>query len=85
MGDPDKKSEERGMDLGLEKAIADDFCTYDCFMQPYHSPDEANELENTCCDQTGQPQTQIMEQDKNDPRLQVRIAKFIIFNSGYFV
>ena len=44
--------------LEMEKAIADDFNNYDCFMQPFHTLNEEKqkELENTPCDNVDQQQ-----------------------------
>lgn len=45
--------------LEMEKAIADDFNNYDCFMQPFHTLDEEkqkNEVENTPCGNVDQQQ-----------------------------
>ena len=46
--------------LEMEKAIADDFNNYDCFMQPFHTLDEEkqkeNEMENTPSDNLDQQQ-----------------------------
>lgn len=46
--------------LEMEKAIADDFNNYDCFMQPFHTLDEEKqmetEVENTPCDNVDQQQ-----------------------------
>lgn len=46
--------EEEGEDVEVENSIADDFGSYDCFMQPFHSPDEGDEqtkkLEMECFD-----------------------------------
>ena len=44
--------------LEMEKAIADDFNNYDCFMQPFHTLNEEiqKEVENTPCDNVDQQQ-----------------------------
>ena len=47
--------EEQGENEEVENSIADDFGSYDCFMQPFDSPDEGDgqtkELEMECFDQ----------------------------------
>lgn len=57
----------------LEKAIADDFSSYDCFMQPYHSLDEEDEnkkeLASTSWDRIGQHEAGV------DEEFQVRLAR----------
>lgn len=62
-------------DLELEKAIADDFRSYDCFVKPFHSPDEGEEngkgLKNTPSDQMEQQQNLLVEGVNGDFELKV--------------
>ena len=37
------RNEEDGENEEVENSIADDFGSYDCFMQPFDSPDEEDE------------------------------------------
>lgn len=70
--------------LKLEKAIADDFSSYDCFMQPFYSLDEKDknkkELENTHCDGVGEKQT-----DTVDACLQVRLLGTLAHPLSVFI
>ena len=57
----------------LEKAIADDFSSYDCFMQPYHTLDEEDEnkkeLASTSWDRIEKHEAGV------DEEFQVRLAR----------
>ena len=71
---------EAELDVELEKAIADDFSIYDCFMQPFHSLDEGEENKkqqaSTCtsCDR--------IEEASVDEKFQVRLVRLCLMTTA---
>lgn len=68
-------------EVDLEKSLADDFGSYDCFMQPFDTPDEGDdeELEMEC----------LNEEDENNSnhqvtdRLTVSFLNLLVLEANY--
>ena len=83
----DQKDEEEDLELEeLEKAIAEDFSNYECFIKPFHSPEDEEEnvkkLQSSSFDQIERQQTRSGEKSSDDFHFQVGIAMFMLFVSS---